>query len=380
MLPFLLIIFGFTIPTIIFYIAPFGETIENSYLMVLIFCNLLALLGTLFYPIFNSSLKSKNTLFLNHDLLFKLKLLILIITFINIYIYLKIGFRLAVLDISIRSEIYLAAGYAWFLLISFSMTAALLYGVVKRYKLKIKFWLEALVVINILCLLGYGMKSNALQVILCFFVGSFENAKNINGISETKTRYYLKLTKLSIIILIVFWILNSLRSGKAYTLIDFVMLIYYYLIPPFSNFGNIISKDFSSDLFLGGILEGLYKIFFIKSNPLGQLDLNYLEHQTWNVWGFFANFYTSGGYFELYFGCFLIGIYAAYSSSIFKKRNSIFARMNFAQMLILCLTLHNSYYYQSFSPILAIFICLFLLKHKSKYISSQNNAAQIKIN
>ena len=368
--PFFLILGGLSFPTLIFYIAPFGGDISKNYLSILILCNLMALFGTLFYPLFNSILKRKNKYYKDFDLVYKLKILLAILSLLNLYIYTKIGFKFAVLDISIRSEVYSAAGFMWFLFVAISMASALLLGSVKSYGLKVGFVVKMLAILNILCVFGYGMKGNALQIMLCYFIGSLSLRRPKNE-SAKKGGFntVLKLFGTVFFVLLIFWILNSLRAGKAYSLIDSFMLIYFYLIPPFANFGNIVSQSFSGPYFLGGVLEGVYKLFFIKTNPLQQLDLDNLENQTWNVWGVFANFYTSGGLFELYFGCFIIGLYVAFSTSLYRKHNSLFARMNYAQMLILCLMLHNSYYYQSISPIISIFICGFLVSSK-KYSST----------
>lgn len=365
--PIFFIFFGLSLPSLIFYVAPFGRDISENFLWMLFYCNFLALFGALFYRPFCLVLRKKTTLYQEPDLFLKIRILLIIASIINLYIYSKIGFRIAVLDISIRAEIYESAGYIWSLFITLSMTLALLLGVMRSIDLKIGRANKILYIFNIICILGYGMKANALQIILCYVVGLFYFRKiGLNPQRVKKIDILFKVFGASFILIFVFWLLNSLRAGKAYSLTEFVMLIYFYLIPPFTNFANVATQSFPEDYVFGGLLEGLYKLIFIKTNPLGNLDLADLENPTWNVWGVFANLYASGGLFELYLGCFLIGLYVAFSYALYRKRNSLLVSMNFAQMGVLVLMLHNSYYYQSFSPFLSIFMCGFLVKTKNR--------------
>lgn len=357
-MPTLLVLIGLTAPSIIYFAFPFGREPSEQYTTILITVNGLAFLGTLFYPLFLKLSKKNNPIPNIKKLIVYLKLFLLIIFILNIYIYSELGFKLAAFDIALRETIYKTANLGWFIYISLSMTSALLIGNLAARNIKLSRTIKALIIINFLMTLGYGMKANALQIILCFATGYLVIKQNL-GLNNNPT-LYRRIFLSSIGLIVIFWTLSSTRTGAIYSPTEFILLIYYYAIPPFTNFGNILGGDYKSEILFGGILEGFYKIFFIKTNPLSQLNNEDLEYQTWNVWGPLANFYTSGGVFELYLGFFLIGLYIALSFAFIKKKKSIASQMNFAQMLILCATLNNSYYFQSVSPIIAIILCWYL--------------------
>lgn len=287
--------------------------------------------------------------------------LFLLCAAINLYIYFNLGFRWVMVDIKLRSEMYIIAGRSWTILVSFLSVASSLLGLIKAREVPKVTW--CLFTFNTVAFVGYGMKSSLLQIMVPFFVSYINQLIQINKLSQMKFKLLLinRIIVASVSILFCFWSINSLRAGRFYSILDFVEMVYLYIAPNFANFFNVTSEVFDFKIYFGGLFGGLYKFIGIMDNPLDLLDESYLEHITWNVWTFLATLYLSGGWTEVFVGSCAIGFYASYSSEYFSLNPyDLGGLMNFSQMLLLMVFLHNQYYYSSFAPVFSVVLCAFV--------------------
>jgi hypothetical protein len=356
-MPINLVLISITFPLLVFLFFPFGSEPSAEFIELIMISNFLFLLGAITYPLLKRVVKKE--VFINNNLRISVFLvtILFISLLINVYFYYILNFKLPIFDTSLRKVLYNSSFGLWSLFITINMTLYLLVGylVVER---KCTLFVALLVMLNSIFIIGYGMKANILQMGVCYYFGMQASTNYYNRVKNLFTTDNIK--KL-LLILFLFWVINSARAGRSYGFSEFADMFYLYIIPPFSNFNNILTElDFFEGVFLGGLLQGIYKIIGISTNPLDLLSLDLLVSPTWNVWSFYANWYASGGLTEVYVSSLLIGLYIS-TSYVFKlKRANIFVMMNYSQMVIMCLTLHNSYYYQSASPILAMMCCFII--------------------
>lgn len=346
-------------PTIIFILTPYAwEPSFEQKLILVITCLIMILAASVgsLVPVKMKQHRVSSSRFYHATLSSSLILCLII----NGYIYENISFNFVLFDISLRSQVYDSAGVFWSLLVTLMTVAALVYGLMPKER--ISWSVRALFFFNIFLFVGYGMKASLLQVLLCFYVGRICNrGENSNEPSISGYSGFWKILKFAVILLFGFWAINSLRGGATYGLFEFGEMLYLYIAPNYTNFLNVVGSNFEYNLPLGGVFGGIYKLFGYSETPLDQLDESYIENLTWNVWTYLSTLYVSGGLFEVYFGSLIVGMYAAFSSKIFNKgRCSLTGAMNYCQMILLMVFLHNHYYYSSFAPLLSIFICFMI--------------------
>jgi len=373
------VIFFWIFPTFVFILAPFAwdPSFEQKQIMV-VTCLLMILGASIgsFVPIKMNQQRPTSPKFYQASL----KAALIFCLIINGYIYENISFNLVLFDISLRAKVYESAGIFWSLLVTLMTVAALIYGLLPKER--ISWFMRLLFFINIFLFIGYGMKASLLQVLLCLYVGGMVNkSKHFNGRSNSGYIGFGKVLKFSAVLLIGFWIINSLRGGVTYGLFEFGEMLYLYIAPNYTNFLNVAGSNFNYGLPLGGLFGGVYKLFGYSGTPLDQLDESYIEHLTWNVWTYLSTFYVSGGFFEVYFGSLVVGMYAAIGSKMFNRGQcSLTGAMNYCQMLLLMVFLHNHYYYSSFAPLLSIFVCSLIESTSKRFSRAEPNNSFIEKN
>ncbi len=356
--PIILVLISITFPILVFLIFPFGNEPTEGFIELIVISNSLFLLGAITYPLQKVLVKKKITLNNNLKIAVVLVSFLIISLLINVYFYYILNFQPPIFDTSLRKVLYNSRFGLWSLFITINMTLYLLVGYLVVEK-KCTFFVALLVVLNSMVIISYGMKANILQMGICYYFGMQASA---NYSSRLKNLFTTDNIKKIFFILFLFWIINSARAGRYYGFSEFAEMFYLYIIPPFANFDNILTGfDSFEGFFLGGLLQGIYKLIGISTNPLDLLNLDLLVSPTWNVWSFYANWYASGGLIEVYVSSIMIGFYISTSYAFKLKRANIFVMMNYSQMVVMCLTLHNSYYYQSASPFLAM-ICCFIIQ------------------
>ena len=357
-MPVNLVLVSVTFPTIIFLFFPFGSESSDEFVDLIVISNLLFLLGAITYPFQKIFVKNKVTNNNNAKIKVFLFGLLFVSLLVNAYFYYILNFQFPIFDTSLRKTLYNSSFGLWSLFITINMTLYLLVGYLVVEK-RLTILLTILIALNSLIIVSYGMKANILQMGICYYFGMQASAKSTNRLKSLFTTDNIMKV---FFILFLFWVINSARAGRLYGFSEFAEMFYLYIIPPFANFDNVLAGfDSFEGGFLGGLLQGAYKLIGISTNPLDLLNLDLLVSPTWNVWSFYANWYASGGLKEVYVSSLVIGFYIS-TSYVFKlKRANLFVMMNYSQMVIMCLTLHNSYYYQSASPFLAM-ICCFIIQ------------------
>lgn len=361
---FVLIFLFWTVPTLVYLVLPYGGPPESEHVAILAFTNVLMYLGALF-----GALATQRRVIPRHfafrgakfDSVFIFFLIVALL--INLYIYVKVNFALALINIAVRQDVYASAGFLWSALIIAMTISALLAGVARRTGRTISPSAKVLLLLNFIAFIGYGMKGNFLQFVVCYTVGYMKSRAVPRSGHPLFTRERMfKGFVLASAVLLGFWSINSVRAGSLYSVSEFFELIYFYMVPGITNFFNSLQSQYNYPYPLGGLLGGFYKMFGATS-PLAQVDQGYLESTTWNVWSYLTSLYASGGFFELYFGSFVIGLYVAMSVRWFFRADGLVSRMNFAQMIMLLVMLHNSYYFESFAPLFSVFVTCLIGKY-----------------
>lgn len=351
----ILFIFLFwSVPCLLVYYFPFA-TNSDLLINVLIKTNIVFYLGIICtYPFFDKVIAVN---FSNYGFNVKyLTFLSSLVLFLNLYILINTNFVLGIVDMNIRLEYYNVAGRLWTVLVALYSIIFVQFGCIfaeKRTNRLILF----LCFINAIIFILYGMKSGVLQIFLSFFIGYLIGQKRLSKITKGKnfkvSYQFLILT--TVLILLGFWIINSLRGGSSLSLYGFALLVYFYIVPPFNNFANILIQSNDYVYPLGGLLGGLYKLFIPGyTDPLMELSNSSLQYATWNVWSYLSSLYVSGGYFELYFGTFCISVLISYSMVLFNKRQTLFSAVLLVEVLSTLIFLHNQYHLASFAPYLSI--------------------------
>ncbi|WP_298624448.1 hypothetical protein [uncultured Zoogloea sp.] len=346
-----LIFVFWTLPCLIYMAVPFGQTPDSHMKLVILVTNALLYIPCAYWIFLRKGKKAtgcrlKYNININYIVFSQI-----VILFINLYIIQATSFSLGIVDDSVRLTIYETAGYLWSLLVAlYSVSYAVAGAYVKLPGNKLGRIAKLMLVLNCVTFITYGMKSAVVQVALSYLAGGF-----VVRVPTINLQVATKLLSAILFILIGFWIVNSMRQQEAIDLLGFVELIYLYIAPNFTNYSNISSLNFDYEYFLGGVLGGLYKLFIPGYYaPLSLVSNDYLEYQTWNVWSYLTTFYVSGGMTEIVFGTFAIGVYTTYSIFLVYVKPSVTAAVNFSQMLLLLLFLHNQYYFSSFAPYAAI--------------------------
>lgn len=343
----ILVFIFWTIPCIIFYIAPFGANPSAALIDIIAWTNLAMYAPCIaWFLIPKSKCRSKTNRPVNSQTNVIIQALILTL---NLAILQSVGFTLGIQDDSIRTTIYDNAGVFWSLLVALYSISFVLLGMdVGGGRLNKN--VKNLSILNSIIFFSYGMKAGIVQIILSFMAGWLATKE-----SASKAKLMRNLLAITSVILLGFWAINSLRAKELIPLSDFVNLIYLYIAPNFQNFSNILDVSFKYEYFLGGVFGGIYKLIIPGYyDPLSLLSIDYLEHQTWNVWSYLSTFYVSGQLFEVYFGSLMIGIYVTGSLVWYRNHGSLLSAVNISQVYLLLLFLHNQYYYSSFAPYLAI--------------------------
>ena len=122
---FLIFIF-WTLPCLIFFIAPFGGEISTELFAILLWANFLMYIPIiLWFLLPRGRVEGKNKIIISSSLNFNIQLIILIL---NLYIFSSVGFTLGIQDDSIRTTIYENAGILWSLLVALYSISYVLVG------------------------------------------------------------------------------------------------------------------------------------------------------------------------------------------------------------------------------------------------------------
>lgn len=352
-----------------FYLSlPWGGTPSNQFIVIAILSSLSIIFGLQLGKAVGGVTFRRH----RHKISYNLKKLKLIFLFIsallivfNLYLHQAIGFQSALFNINIRNKVYEVAGFFWALNVSiYSMLAAITAYLIQAEK-KIRHYQILLIVPLVIMATNYGMKGLLLQIFIPFSVVQFwiqpDPLKHV-AMRIKETSQFKIYAKHIIMGLAIFFIINAARSGGGYNAISLVTEIYFYLIPPFANFNQIVGQEYYFPYILGGVFEPFYRLFNPDVRPLHLLDNGELVHPTWNVWSYYANFYAAGGTTEVILGSLYIGIFCGIFDAKIRTTPNLTILLGYSQGVLVMLTLHNSYYLQSSSPYFVILLAYLIHK------------------
>lgn len=344
-------------PICLYLVVPWGGEIKLGFIAVISTSMLAISLGFLIGKIVSKAVsknRNQNIVYSLYRMNFVLSVLLVISLAINFHITYSIGFRSPLLDVGLRGDVYRAAGILWPINVSLAPLSFALAGYLVMQKGIWKICIPMIAVL-LLFILNYGMKGVLIGVlcpflVMVYWLGNIStNRSSIYLISKSRMKLFIILVLFG---LFVFYLVNAARASNEYGIYDLFFEIYHYLIPPFANFNFILGEYFDFPYMLGGVFEPFYRVVGLGVRPLDMLDPALLIHPTWNVWSYFANFYVSGGVFEVILGSLYIGLFTGGVEERVISKKGFVALCGYSQSVLLIIFLHNSYYFQSLSPYL----------------------------